>query len=158
MAASLKDIALVVFDFDGVLTDNGVYVSGDGEEAVRCDRSDGLGIAMARAAGIPMIVVSTEEHPVVAARCKKIKIDCHQGIGDKAAYLSDYLQKRKIDPKRVAYVGNDVNDLEAMKLVGVPVAVADAYPSVIAAATMVLTKNGGRGAVREFCDLLLAAR
>ncbi len=155
---NLKDIALVVFDFDGVLTDNGVYVSGSGEETVRCDRSDGLGVRMLREAGVPMMIVSLETHPVVAARAEKLRIPCHQGVEDKAAFLRKHCEENGIDMKTVAYVGNDVNDLPSMKIVGLPVAVADAYPPVLAAATLVLAKNGGHGAVREFCDMLLAAR
>ena len=151
-------IALVVFDFDGVMTDNTVQVGADGSETVRCNRSDGLGIAAMRKAGVPMMVLSTEEHPVVAARCKKLQLPCYQGIADKAAWLTEYLKKEKIDPKAVAYLGNDRNDLACLQMVGFPVVVADADASVIGAARVVLSKAGGKGAVREFCDKLLAAR
>lgn len=158
MSASLDGIALVVLDFDGVLTDNGVWISQDGAEMVRCDRSDGLGIAALTAAGMPVAVLSTETNPVVAARCRKLRIPCVQGVSDKAVALLDLLADRGVDASAVAYVGNDVNDLGCLRLVGLPVAVADAYPEVLKVATLVLSRPGGHGAVREFCDLLLAAR
>ena len=149
-------IKLVVFDFDGVMTDNTVLVTEAGGEAVRCNRADGWGIARLRDAGVPMMVLSTEEHPVVAARCAKLKLPCVQGCGDKAGALAALLAERGIDPAEVVYVGNDVNDLGCLRMVGMPVAVGDAHPEVVAACRLVLTKPGGRGAVREFCDLLLA--
>jgi N-acylneuraminate cytidylyltransferase len=152
-----KNLGLVVFDFDGVMTDNGVEVNEHGDETVRCDRGDGWGIGRLRDAGVPMVVLSTEEHPVVAARCRKLKLPCVQGCSDKVASLTTLLAEKSIDPADVIYVGNDVNDLGCLRMVGMPVAVADAHPEVIAASKFVLTKKGGRGAVREFCDLLLAA-
>jgi YrbI family 3-deoxy-D-manno-octulosonate 8-phosphate phosphatase len=149
-------IDLVVFDFDGVMTDNTVAVRSDGGEAVRCHRGDGWGIARLRDAGIPMLVLSTEADPVVAARCAKLGLPCLQDIGDKAATLGAYLHERRIDPAHVAYLGNDVNDRDCLRLVGLPVVVADAHPAVLGAARWVLGRRGGAGAVREFCDALLA--
>jgi N-acylneuraminate cytidylyltransferase len=148
-------IDLVVFDFDGVMTDNAVWVGEGGQERVRCDRADGLGIDRLRAAEVPMLVVSTERHPVVAARCAKLRLECHQAIGDKAAFLAAHLAERGVDPARAAYVGNDANDLGCLRMVGLPVAVADAWPEAKAAARLVLRHRGGGGAVREFADLLL---
>lgn len=153
-----SNIALVVFDFDGVMTDNTVKVFADGQEYVEVNRSDGLGIDALRNAGIPMMVLSTEKHPIVAARCEKLQLPCHQGIGNKREYLEAYLMKESTDPATVAYLGNDTNDLECLKFVGFPVVVADAHPNVLSAAKVVLEKEGGKGAVREFCDKLLAAK
>lgn len=153
-----KEVDLVVFDFDGVMTDNTVETKANGNESVRSNRGDGLGIAMMRRAGIPMIVLSTEEHPVVAARCKKLKLPCFQGLSDKAAFLKKYAKKEKIDLKATAYLGNDINDLPCLELVGFPVVPADAHPDVMHAAHVVLSTAGGKGAVREFADKLLAAR
>lgn len=153
-----RTIALVVFDFDGVMTDNTVEVSADGTETVRCHRSDGLGIDRMRAAGIPMMVLSTEKHPVVAVRCEKLRIPCHQGISDKAMYLQQYAAKQKIALQDIAFVGNDENDLSCLNIVGLPVVVADAYPSLLPYAKVILKHQGGKGAVREFCDAFLAAR
>jgi N-acylneuraminate cytidylyltransferase len=151
-------IDLVVFDFDGVLTDNRVLVSEDGGEAVLCDRGDGMGIALLRQRGVEMIVLSTETHPVVEARCRKLALPCRQGLADKAAALAAILTERRIAPERVVYVGNDINDLACMQQVGFSVAVADAHPSVRCKADLVLSKSGGRGAVREFCDRVLNSR
>jgi YrbI family 3-deoxy-D-manno-octulosonate 8-phosphate phosphatase len=149
-------VELVVFDFDGVMTDNTVIVTEAGGEAVRCHRGDGWGIARLREIGVPMVVLSTETHPVVAARCRKLHLTCHQGIDDKAAYLASYMRERQINPANVIYLGNDVNDLECLRMVGFPVVVADAHPSVIAVAKLVLSGRGGRGAVRELCDMILS--
>lgn len=143
---------LVVFDFDGVMTDNKVSVDGEGDERVTVHRGDGLGVSQLRDAGYSMLVVSTEEHGVVAARCAKLGLECHHGVSDKAALLRLLLAERAIDPVHVAFVGNDVNDLACLELVGLPVVVADAHPTVRAAAGLVLTRSGGEGAVREFCD------
>lgn len=147
-------IELVVFDFDGVMTDNAVFVSDDGREMVRCNRSDGWGIKMLRDAGIEMMILSTEEHPVVSARARKLKLRCMQGVAEKAAALAEELGRRGIDPAHVVYLGNDTNDLGCFALVGLPVAVADAHPDVLSAVRHVLTNRGGEGAVRELCDLI----
>jgi N-acylneuraminate cytidylyltransferase len=150
-----ESVDLVVFDFDGVMTDNRVLVFPDGSEAVCCHRGDGLGIDRLRQAGVPMIVLSTEKNAVVAVRARKLQIPVVHGLSDKAEFLVEFLAERAIDPRRVAYIGNDVNDLDAMSLVGLPVAVADAVPEVRALAKWVLARKGGEGAVREFCDELL---
>ena len=149
-------IDLVVFDFDGVMTDNGVLVAEGGDELVRCDRGDGWGVARLRDAGFELLVLSTEEHPVVAARCRKLRVAFEQGLSDKAARLKAILDERGLDAANVIYVGNDVNDLDCLQLVGMPVVVGDAQPQARAAAKLVLTAHGGHGAVRELCDLLLA--
>ena len=149
-------IDLVVFDFDGVMTDNGVWVDEDGREQARCNRGDGWGIGRLNEAGVRIIIVSTEKRSIASARARKLGIDCHQSIGDKGAFLRQLLASEGIDPAHVAYVGNDVNDLPAMDIVGFPVAVADADPAVLRVARLVLERRGGHGAVREFCDRLLA--
>ena len=153
-----KSISLVVFDFDGVMTDNAVLVGEDGAEMVRCTRADGWGIARLRDAGTPLLLLSTESHPVVSARARKLAIPCIQGVGDKAAALEDHLRRFQIDPSEVVYVGNDVNDLGCLDLVGMPVAVADAHSEVIDRSVLVLEHAGGEGAVRELCDMLLEAK
>jgi len=154
----LSRVELVVFDFDGVMTDNRVMVMQDGTEGVFCNRSDGLGIGMARDAGLAMLVLSKEENPVVSARCRKLKLECMQGVDDKIGALTRLLEDRGIDAGRVVYVGNDVNDLACMNHVGIPVAVQDAYPRVLKVARWITKKVGGHGAVREVCDALVAAR
>lgn len=146
--------AAIVFDFDGVFTDNRVFVLQDGREAVVCDRGDGWGVECARRLNLPMLVLSTETNPVVAVRCAKLRLECRQGVARKWPVLQEWLLARGLDPARVVYVGNDTNDLECMAGVGCAVAVADAYPAVQAAARIVLAAPGGRGAVRELLGLV----
>jgi YrbI family 3-deoxy-D-manno-octulosonate 8-phosphate phosphatase len=148
-------VELVVFDFDGVFTDNAVWVREDGVELVRCSRADGLGIARLREFGIAMLVLSTEENPVVTARCEKLGLPVEQGVADKGAHLAELLSSRNIDPERVVYLGNDVNDAGCLRLVGLPVIVADAHSSVASLARIVLRTSGGHGAVRELCDAIV---
>jgi N-acylneuraminate cytidylyltransferase len=155
-AALPADLRLIVFDFDGVMTDNRVWTAGDGQEWVACDRADGLGIDRLRQLGFDMLVLSTETHPVVAARCRKLGLAFAQAVNDKASHLRDAIAARGIDPAQVAFVGNDVNDLECMRAAGCGVAVADAHPDVLAVADLVLSRRGGDGAVRELCDLVAA--
>lgn len=148
-------VDLIVFDFDGVMTDNRVWVDENGREMVAAYRSDSMGLYELRKAGISSIVISTETNPVVAARCRKMKIPYEQGVEDKAALLRKILAERQIDPGRVVYVGNDINDLPCFPLVGCAIVVADAQPAALRPADIVLSRRGGYGAVRELCDLLL---
>jgi len=147
-------VGLVVFDFDGVMTDNRVWVDSDGKEAVAAHRGDGLGVARLRQAGMPMVVLSTESDPVVAARCRKLGLRLLQGVKDKAEALRSLLAEMQVEASSVVYLGNDVNDLPCFPMVGCAVVVADAHPDAIAEADMVLYWAGGQGAVRELCDLL----
>lgn len=148
-------IELLVFDFDGVFTDNRVLVLQDGREAVVCNRGDGMGLAMLRDKGMAMAVLSTEVNSVVDARCKKLRLECRHGLADKRAALVQLAREKNVDLKRVVYVGNDVNDLGCMEAAGFAIVVADAHPLAIAKADYVLSRSGGAGAVRELCDLLL---
>ena len=147
-------VELVVLDFDGVLTDNRVWVDGDGREMIAANRGDGWGIAKLTELGIEVLILSTETNPVVTARAKKLKLDVEQGISDKASALKNVLEIRKIDPQYVIYVGNDVNDLPCFPLVGYAFSVQDAHPDVLRAADYVLASEGGHGAVREVCDMI----
>ena len=152
------DVDAVVTDFDGVHTDDTAFVAQDGTESVRVSRSDGLGVARLRRAGIPLAILSTETNPVVAARAAKLGVDVLQGIDDKASALRAWADAAGIPLARLAYVGNDVNDLAALEIVGWPVAVRNAHPLVLAAARVVLDHDGGTGAVREIADLVLRGR
>jgi N-acylneuraminate cytidylyltransferase len=154
-ASSVSKIKLLVLDFDGVLTDNRVIVGQDGHEAVVCSRGDGLGIEMVRAAGVEVVVISKEKNPVVAARCRKLAVECIQGCDEKLAALIEKAGRGGLKRDEIAYVGNDINDLECLRWVGLPVAVCDAAPEVLAIAKLATTKPGGFGAVREICDLLV---
>ncbi len=150
-------IDLLVLDFDGVVTDNRVWVSEDGREMVAAWRSDSLIMSKLRAAGTQVVILSSETNPVVAARARKMKVEAIHGVGldDKAAVLKNLLAARNIDPAHVAYIGNDLNDLPCFEVVGWAVAVANAQPEVLRAADFVTSKPGGHGAVREVCDLIL---
>ncbi|MCH2114727.1 MAG: HAD hydrolase family protein [Pirellulales bacterium] len=147
---------LVVLDFDGTLTDDRVWVDSEGRESVACSRSDGLGLEMLRKAGIEACVLSKEANPVVARRCEKLRIACTQGIDDKVGALREIMAKRDIEAREVVYVGNDVIDIDCMRLVGFSFAPADAHPSVKQQTDCILSRAGGRGAVREVCEILLA--
>lgn len=148
----------VVTDFDGVHTDDSVQVSQDGTETVTVSRSDGMGVALLRDAGIPVLILSTEANPVVTARAEKLRVEVVQGLSDKAAALRAWAGGRGIPLTRIAYLGNDVNDLGCLDLVGWPVAVPGAHPLVLAAARVVLDRPGGAGAVRDLAERVLAGR
>ncbi|MFD5223991.1 cytidylyltransferase domain-containing protein [Microbacterium sp. NPDC058342] len=145
----------LVTDFDGVHTDDTASVDTDGRETVRVSREDGMGVSRLRHAGIPMLILSTEQNAVVARRAEKLRVPVLHGIDDKAAALAAWAAERGIRLADVAYVGNDVNDLGALGIVGWPVAVANAHPAVRAAARVVLTRRGGEGAVREVIERML---
>jgi YrbI family 3-deoxy-D-manno-octulosonate 8-phosphate phosphatase len=148
--------ALVV-DFDGVLTDDRVFTDQDGMEAVVSSRGDGLGLERLRQAGLRILVLSKERNPVVGARCRKLQLEFIQGVDDKAAELTRWAADEGFDLARIAYVGNDVNDLPSMAIVGASFAPSDAHPDVLRQVDVVLSRPGGRGAVRELADLLLPA-
>jgi len=147
---------LIVYDFDGVMTDNRVLVLQDGSEAVLANRADGWGIGQLKQAGFTQIILSTETNPVVSARAKKLGLEVLQGCGDKRSGLATYCEARKIALERVLYVGNDVNDLEAMQTVGFPVAPSDAHAEVLAMAKYVTKARGGEGVAKEISEVLLA--
>jgi len=146
---------LVVFDFDGVMTDNRVWVDASGHEYVAAYRSDSLGIHALQRSGVEVIVISTETDRAVTARCRKIGIPLIQDALDKAAILTNYLDEKQIDARQVVYCGNDLNDLPCFPIVGCAVVPADAQAEVIRAADLVLNRPGGYGAVRELCELIL---
>ena len=158
LSRRLRSLALLVLDFDGVMTDNRVLVTDDGREAAFCNRSDGMGLSALRHAGVPMLILSTKKVPIVVHRARKLKLECVHGSDDKWASLKELLDARGIDPDRVAYVGNDVNDLDCMEHVGFPISVADGYPEVLRVAKYITRRPGGFGAVREVCDAILKAR
>lgn len=151
------DVDAIVTDFDGVHTADDVWVDAHGGEVVRVTRGDGMGVALLRAADIPLLILSTEVNPVVRARAEKLRVPVLHGVSDKAAALIAWASDAGIDLARTAYLGNDVNDLPAMNLVGWPIAVADARPEVKQVARVVLTCAGGHGAVRELADRVLSA-
>lgn len=150
---TIQKIQLIAFDFDGVFTDNMVYTFEDGREAVKCSRSEGLGIQKIKDLGIDMVVISTEVNPVVAARCRKLGLLCIHGCENKLATLTEIAKQKNISLDRVAFVGNDINDIPCLRHAGFPVVVHDAHPDVFGFARFRTTRDGGHGAVREICDL-----
>ncbi|MER6349087.1 acylneuraminate cytidylyltransferase [Streptomyces sp. NPDC001595] len=149
------DIDAVVLDFDGTQTDDRVLIDSDGRELVSVHRGDGLGIAALRRSGLRLLILSTEQNPVVAARARKLKLPVLHGIDRKDLALKQWCEEQGIAPERVLYVGNDVNDLGCFALVGWPVAVAGAHDVVRGAARAVTTVHGGDGAIREIAGWLL---
>ncbi|MEU1373818.1 acylneuraminate cytidylyltransferase [Streptomyces triculaminicus] len=152
---TLEDVDAVVLDFDGTQTDDRVLIDADGREIVAVHRGDGLGVAALRRAGLELLILSTETNPVVAARGRKLGIPVVHGSERKDAALKQWCGEHGIDPQRVLYAGNDVNDLPCFGLVGWPVAVAGAHGPVRAAARAVTAAPGGSGAVREIASWLL---
>ncbi|WP_330459447.1 N-acylneuraminate cytidylyltransferase [Streptomyces sp. NBC_00820] len=149
------DIDAVVLDFDGTQTDDRVLIDSDGREFVSVHRGDGLGIAALRRSGLKMLILSTEQNPVVAARARKLKLPVLHGIDRKDLALKQWCEEQGIAPERVLYVGNDVNDLPCFALVGWPVAVGNAHDVVRGAARAVTTLPGGDGAIREVAGWIL---
>jgi 3-deoxy-D-manno-octulosonate 8-phosphate phosphatase (KDO 8-P phosphatase) len=154
----LRRVRLVVFDFDGVFTDNRVWVNERGEEMLAFSRSDGLGLRRLDEVGVDYLIVSTEANPIVGARARKLGAACVQGVDDKLAVVRSESERRGIALEDVAYVGNDVNDAECLRAVGVPIVAADAWPEVVPLARWVLDRPGGAGCVREVCDAIRNVR
>jgi 3-deoxy-D-manno-octulosonate 8-phosphate phosphatase (KDO 8-P phosphatase) len=154
----LERVRLAVFDFDGVFTDNRVWVDEHGAETVAFSRSDGLGLRRLDEVGVRPLIVSMEQNPIVTARAGKLQVDCVQGVEDKLAVLHERTGKLGIALEDTAYVGNDINDAECLRAVGVPVVPADAWPEVKPLARWVLSRAGGTGCVREFCDAVWEAQ
>ena len=136
------------------MTDNRIFQFQDGREAVIVNRADGLGVQMIKKIGIPQLILSTETNPVVGARARKLRIEFIQGCTNKRQALLDYCRKKKISLSAVLFVGNDVNDLTALRSVGYPVCPGDAANVVKAACRYRLQKAGGFGVVRELADRL----
>lgn len=148
----LEKVELIVFDFDGVFTDNAVWIAATGVETVRCSRSDGLGISKLRSIGIHMHILSTETNKVVSVRAEKLKLPVCQGVEDKSEGFLSICAEYGVAPANAAFMGNDINDIPALKLAGIPIAVADAHEDILPYVLLKTTRAGGYGAVRELCD------
>lgn len=150
-------VRMILCDFDGVVTDNLVLTDENGRETVSASRSDSMHIKTLHERGVEVMILSSEPNPVVKARAKKMGVEAIHGIGmqDKGRVMREVLEKKKVPAENVIYVGNDLNDLPCFEIAGWAVAVADAYPEVLRAADHVLTKPGGRGAIRELCEMVL---
>ena len=154
----LRGIGLVVLDFDGVFTDNRVWVNERGEESVACWRGDGIGLRRLDEVGVPYVIVSTVPNAVVARRAEKLRARCVHGVDDKLGVVRGEADAAGVPLERVAYVGNDVNDAAWLSAVGLPVVPADAWPEVLPLARWVLERCGGHGCVRELCDAVWRSR
>jgi 3-deoxy-D-manno-octulosonate 8-phosphate phosphatase (KDO 8-P phosphatase) len=151
----LERLRFVFFDFDGVFTDNRVWVNERGEESLAFSRSDGLGLRRLDQVGVQYLIVSMEQNPIVGARAQKLRADCVQGVEDKLSVVRERAGDELGD---VAYIGNDINDAECLRAVGLPVVPADAWPEVMPLARWVLSRPGGAGCVRELCDAVWEAK
>jgi len=154
----LERLRLAVFDFDGVFTDNRVWVNEAGDEILAFSRSDGLGLRRLEEVGVRPLIVSMEQSPIVSARARKLRVDCVQGVGNKLAVSRERTGELGVAFEDTAYVGNDINDAECLRAVGVPVVPSVAWPEVKPLARWVLSRAGGAGCVREFCDAVWEAR
>jgi 3-deoxy-D-manno-octulosonate 8-phosphate phosphatase (KDO 8-P phosphatase) len=148
----MNKTSLICYDFDGVMTDNRALIFDDGREAVFVNRGDGLAIAAIRQAGTPQVIISTEANEVVLRRAEKLKVPVFHDVSDKAAVLNSIVEEFSATLQSTVFIGNDVNDLAAMKMVGYPVAPSDAHSSVLAVARLITEAPGGAGVVREFYD------
>lgn len=148
----LRAIRFVAFDFDGVFTDDAVYVSQDGSELVRCWRGDGLGLRKLDALGIGSAILSTEANPVVGVRARKMRIRCLQGLENKFDSLAALASEAGLDLREFAFVGNDINDKPCFEAVGLPIGVRNAHEDVFGCIRYRTDTPGGHGAVREVCD------
>ena len=135
------------------MTDNKVYVDQDGKEMVQVNRADGLGVSIITKLGIKQIIISSEKNPVVNVRAKKLKIFCINSVEDKKNILIKYCLKNKFPLKNVAYVGNDINDLEVINIVGYSFCPSDAHERIKEIVDCVLKKSGGNGVIRELSDI-----
>ena len=159
LQARLQRVQMLAMDVDGVLTDSGMYYTESGDELKKFHVRDGMGIKLLQAAGLVTAFITREKTAIVERRGQKLAVpEVHQGVDDKLAVLTTLAKKYGLSLDQAAYIGDDVNDLEALRAVGFSAAPADAMPSVLKAVHYVCKKKGGEGAVRELADLILAAR
>ena len=152
---AIDSLQAIIMDFDGVLTDNHVYVSEDGKESVRCNRSDGMAIEVLHALNIKTFILSTENNSVVNVRASKLKTKAITGVNDKSLILKELSHKEGFDLSNTIYIGNDVNDHKAMKLCGFSACPADSHLLIKDIVTYNLSSNGGEGVIRELVEEVL---
>jgi 3-deoxy-D-manno-octulosonate 8-phosphate phosphatase (KDO 8-P phosphatase) len=149
---TLDDIDAFVFDFDGVLTNNLVYLNQEGVESVACSRADGLAFDVLRKLNKPAFIFSTEKNSVVAMRAKKLKIPAIQGVPDKVEAIKELADDKNYNLKNILYVGNDLNDYLAMQICGYAACPIDSHPRIKEISENILTSKGGNGVVRELLE------
>jgi N-acylneuraminate cytidylyltransferase/3-deoxy-D-manno-octulosonate 8-phosphate phosphatase (KDO 8-P phosphatase) len=152
---NIRDIDVFVFDFDGVLTSNFVYINEDGMESVACNRADGLAFDVLRKLQKPAFILSTEKNSVVSSRAKKLKIKAIQGSSDKLKSLKRLIKEKKYNKSKVLFVGNDINDYQVMKFCGYSACPLDAHSKIKNISDIVINVNGGSGVVRELLENVL---
>tara|TARA_Y100000746_G_C15304943_1_gene367232 strand:+ start:53 stop:535 length:483 start_codon:yes stop_codon:yes gene_type:complete len=148
-------IKILISDFDGVFTDNKVFIDENGKESVRCCRSDGIGINLLKKSGVEFIVCTSEIVKIAEFRAKKIGFQCFSNVLEKGEFISRFCEEKKINLANVAYLGNDINDKNAMEKVGLSICVKDSYKSILSMTNHILISSGGDGAVREACDYVM---
>jgi len=156
MKLSINNIDAFIFDFDGVLTNNLVYLDQHGTESVRCSRADGLAFEVLRKLNMPAYILSTEVNPVVTARAKKLKIPVLQGLNNKALALKSLAKEKNYIMDRILYIGNDLNDYYAIKACGFSVCPADSHQLIKDIVDIVLKTSGGMGVARELLEEILS--
>jgi YrbI family 3-deoxy-D-manno-octulosonate 8-phosphate phosphatase len=149
----IPNVRLIAFDFDGVFTDNTVYIAEDGTESVRVWRGDSVGMRKLDRLAIACVIISSETSPVIRAHSRRLGVHCIQGVDDKRTLLEDYAKELGMTMEQVAFVGNDIHDAPCLTAVGLPIVVQDAHPDVLPYARYRTKARGGYGAVREVCDL-----
>ena len=155
----LSQIRLFATDVDGVLTDAGMYYSESGDEWKKFNTHDGMGIKLLQRAGIITAIVTQERTKLVARRAEKLAIpELHQGVMDKLTVIREMAARHGLTLSQVAYIGDDINDLETLKEVGFSASPADGLPDIVAAVDYVCQKKGGEGAVREIIEMILEAQ
>jgi YrbI family 3-deoxy-D-manno-octulosonate 8-phosphate phosphatase len=154
----LTTVRFAVFDFDGVFSDNRVWTNDRGEESVACFRGDTMGLRRLDEVGVEYLILTSETNDAVAARARKMRVDIIKGVEDKLPVLHAEVERRGVSLADTSYVGNDVNDADCLAVVGVPVVPADAWDEVVPLARLILTRDGGHGCVREFCDAVWRAK
>jgi len=154
MTSLIKNIRLIVYDFDGVMTDNKALIFRDGSEAVYINRADGLAISELKKAGYSQVIITTETDEIVKRRAEKLDIPVYSDISDKLACLREVINEKNISKEEVIYIGNDINDLEVMNFVGFPISPNDAHQSIKMISKFVTKKSGGDGVIREVLDMM----
>lgn len=162
---SLKNIDSIIFDFDGVFTDNKVYLNQNGDEFVKCSRGDGLGLNLLNKfikknnLKIDIFVVSTERNMVVQKRCEKLNLKCFNNIKNKKVFLEKYFHDKKLDItssfRNMIYLGNDINDLEVILSAGFSICPKDAHPLIKDYVSFIIDRNGGDDFVRTFIETII---
>ncbi len=154
-----REIRLVVMDVDGTLTDGAMYFGPAGEELKRFSTRDGMGVTLLHRAGIATAIITSEQSPIVSARAAKLKIsDVLLGSHDKTTTLHELARRKGLEPRHIAYIGDDVNDLHVMRVCGLTACPSDAVRSIREVAHLICAHPGGNGAVREFAEFILHAQ